>query len=133
MRIAIVLALAMALGRSLSTDIPAASILDQTNDTLVEYVYNGDRYKHVFPDVNFEFSSEVYERNEPLANGIADDFDADNDRPSRLYKVLCALSSLPRIAGWRGRNSPSIEAPRPPYSKRASTPTCSIPLKLSTS
>jgi len=52
-------------------------------------------------DLHFEFSSQVYERQDPLDDKILDDFEGQQLRNTHAYAVLLlAMRSLPIGAGY---------------------------------
>jgi hypothetical protein len=53
-----------------------------------ENVYSGDQYSHTFNNSDaFEFSTQVFERNESIRTDFEDDFEADRGRLKQAYSV----------------------------------------------
>lgn len=86
---ALVLLLAVVVGSlKLEADVPAHNTYTVNYSTRREELYTGEQYTMPLDDLHFEFSSQVYERTNPLEDNILDDYEGQMVRNSTAYAVL---------------------------------------------
>ena len=60
-------------------------------------LYESQSFWFRFEDVPFEFSSEVFERDNPLETGVHEDYESNLARNTETYKVRNCVKHSPQI------------------------------------
>jgi len=84
-----------------STDVPPHNVFSVNYNTQRQELYTGEQFVLPLEDLHFEFSSTVYERQDPLEDNILDDFEGQLVRNTNTYKVISfGIFSRPIAAGY---------------------------------